>query len=231
MNLGNPIAVGNTAEIFQIDNKIIKVFNALLPDGEAIQEASKQQYAHLCGLPVPKILDVTNIDGKQAIVMEYVKGETLGNLFLKNRKQVEYYLDISVNMQQEIHNIFTDNIEPMYDRLYRQISTGKSLNKDQKNRLLHKLESFTFENRLCHGDFHLFNIMMRTNSLVVIDWADSSTGNILADIFRTYLLYSEFSVDLAELYLQLYCSKSGLLRSDIFEWAPVIAGARLSENI
>jgi hypothetical protein len=30
--------------------------------------------------------------------------------------------------------------------------------------------------------------------------------------------------------LRLYCEKSGLLRSEVFQWAPIIAGARLSEK-
>jgi tRNA A-37 threonylcarbamoyl transferase component Bud32 len=231
MNLGNPIAIGNTAKIYLSDNKIIKVFNDYLPDTESINEANKQKYAYSCGLPVPKILDVTKINGKQAIIMEYFKGETLGDLLFKDKEQAEYYLNISVNMQLEIHKIIPDAIEPMYDKLYRQIELVNILDKRQKSYLLKKLESITYENRLCHGDFHLYNLIKVNNQLVVIDWVDLSAGDIRADIYRTYLLYSQFSSDLAEMYLRLYCDKSGLLRSDVFQWAPIIAGARLSESV
>lgn len=231
MNLGNPIAIGNTATIYLSDNKIVKVFNDYLPDTESINEANKQKYAYSCGLPVPEILDVTKINGKQAIIMEYFKGETLGDLLFKDKEQAEYYLNISVNMQLEIHKIIPDAIEPMYDKLYRQIELVNILDKRQKSYLLKKLESITYENRLCHGDFHLYNLIKVNNQLVVIDWVDSSAGDIRADIFRTYLLYSQFSSDLAEMYLRLYCDKSGLLRSDVFQWAPIIAGARLSESV
>lgn len=65
----------------------------------------------------------------------------------------------------------------------------------------------------------------------VIDWVDASAGDIRADVYRTYLLYSQFSSELADIYLRLYCEKSGLLKSEVFQWAPVIAGARLSENV
>lgn len=82
MILGNPIASGNTAKIYLYDNKIVKVFNNILPDTESINEANKQKYAYSCELPVPKILDVTKINGEQAIIMEYVKGETLGDYVL-----------------------------------------------------------------------------------------------------------------------------------------------------
>ncbi len=231
MILGNPIARGNTSKIYLSDNKIVKVFNDFLPDTESINEANKQKYAYSCGLPVPEILEVTKINGEQAIIMEYVKGETLGDLMFKDKEQAEYYMNISVDMQLEIHSIFADAIEPMYDKLYRQIETVNKLDKRQKSYLLKKLESFTYENRLCHGDFHLFNLIKTDNQVVVIDWVDSSAGDIRADIYRTYLLYSQFSSELADMYLRLYCENSGLLRSEVFQWAPIIAGARLSESV
>ncbi|MFJ8067219.1 phosphotransferase [Psychrobacillus sp. NPDC096426] len=231
MILGNPIARGNTAKIYLSDNKIVKVYNDYLPDTESINEANKQKYAYSCGLPVPKILEVTKINGDQAIIMEYVNGETLGDLMLRDKEQAEYYMSISVDMQLRIHSIIPDAIEPMYDKLHRQIESVNTLDKRQKSYLLEKLGSFTYENRLCHGDFHLFNLIMTDNKVVVIDWVDSSAGDIRADIYRTYLLYSQFSSELADMYLRLYCEKSGLLRSEVFQWAPIIAGARLSENV
>jgi aminoglycoside phosphotransferase (APT) family kinase protein len=231
MNLGHPIAQGNTAKIYLLDNNIVKIFNNYLPDTESLNEANKQSYAYSCGLPVPEVLDVTKINGEQAIVMEYIKGETLGDLMFQDERKAEYYLNISVDIQFKIHSIKPDRIEPMHDKLSRQIEMATSLDKRQKSFLLEKLDSMTYEKRLCHGDFHLFNLIKTDNQVVIIDWVDSSAGDIRADIYRTYLLYSHFSPELADLYLRLYCEKSGLLRSDIFQWAPIIAGARLSENV
>lgn len=231
MNLGNPIAIGNTAKIYLYENKIIKVFNDYLPDTESSYEANKQKYAFSCGLLVPKVLDVTKIEGKQAIIMEYIKGRTLGDLLTENMEQAEYYINISVDIQQKIHMIKADSFEPMSEKLRRQIKSVHNLDEKQKSYLIQKMDSMTFENRLCHGDFHLFNLIMSDNKVTIIDWVDSSVGDIRADIYRTYLLYSQFSLELAEMYLRLYCEKSGLSKYDVFQWAPIIAGARLSENV
>ncbi|MFA9559482.1 aminoglycoside phosphotransferase family protein [Evansella sp. AB-rgal1] len=234
MDLGNPIAKGNTAKIYHSDNKIVKVFNGFLPDTESTNEANKQRYAYACGLPVPEVFGVTKINGEQAIIMEFIKGETLGDLVFKDKKQAEYYLNISVDMQLKIHSINPkpEAIEAMYDKLYRQIETMNKLDEKQKIELLKKLDSFTYENRLCHGDFHIFNLIKTDNNkVVVIDWVDASAGDIYADVYRTYLLYSQVSSELADMYLRLYCEKSGILKSEVFQWAPVIAGARLSESV
>ncbi|MDQ0232632.1 aminoglycoside phosphotransferase family protein [Metabacillus malikii] len=231
MHLGTPIAKGNTAEVYLCNNKIIKVFNDYLPDTESIKEANKQKYAYSCGLPVPKVLDVTIIAGKQAIIMEYAKGETLADLYLKDKNKAVFYLTISVEVQQEIHNIIPIEIESMHDKLSRQIQAVNSLDKRLKSHLIRKLESMTFENRLCHGDFHLYNLIKTENQVVVIDWVDASSGDIRADVYRTYLIYSQYSIELAELHLKIYCDKSGLVREEIFQWAPIIAAARLSEHV
>ncbi|MEG2290200.1 MAG: hypothetical protein RR891_09950 [Clostridium sp.] len=77
MNLGEPIARGNAATIYLLDNKIIKFFNDRSPETEALYESRKQKLAYSYGLPVPKIFDVTTVNEKQAIIMEYIKGQTL----------------------------------------------------------------------------------------------------------------------------------------------------------
>ena len=231
MDLGTPIAVGNTAKIYLHKNRIVKVFNDYLPSTESSYEANKQKYAHSCGLPVPKILDVTKIDGKQAIIMEYIKGRTIGETLSEDIEQAEYYLNITVEIQQKIHMIVADTLEPMSEKLSRQIKSAHNLDEKQKSALLKRLDSMTFEKRLCHGDFHMFNLIMTNNKVTIIDWVDSSAGDIHADIYRTYLLYSQLSEELADMYLNLYCEKSGLSKDDVFQWAPIIAGARLSECI
>lgn len=232
MDLGSPIAKGNTAKIYLQEDRIIKVFNNNLPPSESLYEANKQKIAYSCGLLVPKILDVIEVDGKQAIIMEYINGRTIGDLLTENMNQAEYYMNISIDVQRKIHMVVApDSLESMTVKLRRQIELAPQLNAKQKNALLKKLESMTYEKRLCHGDFHVFNLILSDDKVTIIDWVDSSAGDIRADVYRTYLLYTQFSEEIAELYLLLSCEKSGLLKEEIFQWAPIIAAARLSENV
>jgi tRNA A-37 threonylcarbamoyl transferase component Bud32 len=231
MNLGTPTAIGNTAKVYLYENKIYKVFNDSLPVGESITEAKKQQYAHSCGLPVPEIYDVTHIDGKQAIIMEHMKGRPIGDILDDNRERAEYYMGMSVDIQMGIHQIKAHSIEPMSEKLRRQIESAPELDHHMKSILLKKLDSMTFEEKLCHGDCHLFNLILSENNITIIDWVDSSAGDRRADVYRTYLLYSQVSKVLADMYMRLYCEKSGLSKDEIFQWAPIIAAARLSERV
>lgn len=231
MNLGEPIAKGNTAAIYLYNGKIIKVFNDNLPDTEAEYEAKKQLYAYSCGLPVPYIYEVTKVNGSQAIIMEHIEGKTIGELILNDMTKAEQYLMLSVDIQLKIHAVKAPDLELMTDKLHRQILSADLLKDKQKNALLEKLFSINHNKYLCHGDYHVFNLIIKENQFTIIDWVDASAGDVRADVYRTYLLYSHFSMDLANLYLQLYCDKSGISQNGIFIWAPIIAGARLAEHV
>lgn len=225
------IASGNTAKIYLHENKVIKVFNKELPHTEANYEAERQKFAYSCGLPVPKVLDVTRMDEMPAIIMEYAEGRSLGDIIFDDMSKAEYYMEIAVDTQRMIHMCNADTLEPMSDKLTRQIKAAGLLSDNQKDALLKRLNTFKIDNKLCHGDYHVFNVIYSNGDVTIIDWVDSSAGDIRADVYRSYLLYSQFSMELADLYLRLYCKKSGLLKEEVFIWAPIIAGARLAENV
>ena len=231
MNLGEPIAKGNTAKIYLHNGKIIKVFNRSLPETEAEYEAKKQIYAYSCGLPVPYIYEVTKVKGSQAIVMEQIEGSTIGEIIFSDMTKAEQYMSLSVDTQLKIHAVKAPEIESMTDKLHRQILSAKLLKDRQKNSLSEKLFGIKYEKFLCHGDYHVFNLILNGDQVTIIDWVDASAGDVRADAYRTYLLYSQVSMELANLYLHLYCDKSGISKNEIFIWAPIIAGARLSENV
>jgi aminoglycoside phosphotransferase (APT) family kinase protein len=231
VDLGLPIATGNTAAIYLLENKVVKVFDDRLPDWEAAYEAQKQRFAYACGLPVPWIIDVTHVDGKPAIVMEYVNGPTLGSLMQQDLANAEAYLSLSIVLQRRVHAVDADSLEPMKDRLSRQIQGAPGLDSAVRARLLDGLNLLPFEKKLCHGDFHVFNLVQTGRDIVILDWVTACAGTVCADVYRTYLLYFLFSPDLAGLYLRLYCDACGVRREDVFAWAPFVAAARLSEGV
>ena len=231
MNCKTPIASGNTAEIFLHEDKIIKLFKDFLPNGVAKYEADKQMFVASQGLSVPCIYEVTEINGQQAIIMEHINGKTIGSIIFNDITKAEKYMKLSVEVQLKIHNIKTDELVQMFDKLTNQIQCASVISEKQKNALLEKLNNMEYENRLCHGDYHVNNLILCDQDVSIIDWADASAGDVKADVCRSYLLYSQHYLELADLYLRLYCEKSGLSENDILAWMPIIAGARLSENV
>lgn len=234
VDLGSAIATGNTADVFLYNNKVIKLFKEYLPPTEATYEAKKQKFAYSCGLNVPRVFEVTKINGRQAIVMEYINGETLGQQIQNKMGSVEHYIDIFVNVQKEIHTVKIhqdDEVESMAEKLNRQINSAPTLGEEQKIKLLSRLSSLQYEPKLCHGDLHPYNLLVSNELISIIDWVDASAGDPRADVCRTYLLISSYSHELAELYLRSYCNRANISKKAILEWMAIIAGARLNEHI
>ena len=78
-------------------------------------------------------------------------------------------------------------MELMRERLERQIKSVHKLDERKKKDILQKLDFITFDFRLCHGDFHPFNLILSKEEKVkVIDWVDASSG-IFAQMYFEHI--------------------------------------------
>jgi tRNA A-37 threonylcarbamoyl transferase component Bud32 len=231
MNWGKQIGKGNTADIYLREGRIIKVLHERFPAGEAAIEATKQRLARDGGLHVPQIFEVGEENGRQIIVMEHCPGRSMGDILFDDLTQAERLLKWSVELQRQIHAICAPGIEKMKPKLAGRLHAEKRLTDRQRDKLLQQLQAMSYEERLCHGDFHVNNIIVGEGEPFLIDWVDATAGDIRADACRSYLLYSHRSQELAQLYLRLYCESSGFSEEEILGWLPILAAARLAEGI
>ena len=72
-------------------------------EGESFTESVIREVWEETGLNIPKVLEVTMIDGKWAIVSEYIKGKTLAQLMEEDVDKKDEYLELFVNLQIEVH--------------------------------------------------------------------------------------------------------------------------------
>ncbi|GAK14363.1 phosphotransferase family protein [Geomicrobium sp. JCM 19039] len=232
MVVKRPFAKGNTADLYRCEHHVVKVFKEYLPKTEALYEAQKQRLAYSTGLRVPRVADVIEVEGRQAIVMEYIQGKPIGPLLQKNEQQDEFYIRVCVDVHVEIHQIQPefDALEPMTGKLRRQLNAS-DLERNIVDLLLNRLSTFQFEPRLCHGDFHPNNVLIDQEDVTIIDWVDASVGDRRADVARTYILIAQSSLPLAKQYLTIYCEQAGVIEEEIYQWIPIIAAARLTEHL
>jgi RIO-like serine/threonine protein kinase len=242
------IAAGATADVYlDNNNRLVKLFKYNFSKEHLEKEANNQKIIYEIGIPVPKIYEIIKIDGRYGIVMEYIKGISLGEKLLRNNDyvnginignnilekidEIKYYLNIIIDLQIKINSIELKEYPLMKEKLMRQINAAKHINKEQKNIFLGKLEKMEFKKYLCHGDLHPFNLIETDDGIKIIDWADATIGNIEADVYRSYFIYWAFSPEIADDYLKIYCKKAKIDRENILAYEPIITVARLSENI
>ena len=102
MDLSTTIAVRPTKKIYRDGNCVIKVMNEDHSASDVLNEAFNMSVVHETGFPAPALYEVLKIDGKWALVMEYIEGKTLAELIKENPANTEAYFNKMVDIQRGI---------------------------------------------------------------------------------------------------------------------------------
>ncbi len=227
MNLEKIIAIRNAKTVYKDGDNCVKVFNADYSKADILNEALNQARVEELSLNVPKIKEITKVEGKWAIVTEYIKGKTLQQLMDENPEKKNEYLSKFVDLQILVQNNTCPLLTKLKDKMNRKIKLA-DINAMTKYDLHTRLESMPKGNALCHGDFNPSNIIIADDGKAyIIDWSHATQGNPCADVARTYLLFW-LAGDLngAEKYLNLYCEKSKKTPKDVQRWLPIVAASQ-----
>lgn len=230
MNLDIKIGKGAQADVYLYNNYAIKVFKENYNKAFVFYEAMITSFIENSGLPIAKVYEILNIHNKIAIKMDYIEGRNLNECLLSDINNAQNYIDIMVDLQIDIHSKKIKLPLSLKNKLKEKILGNVIIDINKRKKLLEILNELPEENALCHGDFHGNNIINNCNGYYVIDWIDATNGCSSADVCRTYMIYSFYSKELANMYLESYCTKSKKAQNDILDWLPVVAAARLSEN-
>lgn len=228
MKLDKIVAVRNTKTIYRDGDKIVKLFDEHYSKSDILNEALNQARVEETGLNIPKLLEVTKIDGKWAIVIEYIPGKTLEQLMKEHPEKIDEYLNLFVDLQMEIHNKRAPLLNKLKDKMNRKISQT-DLSATTRYELHTRLDSLPKHAKVCHGDFNPSNIIISEDGTpYIIDWSHATQGNASADVARTYLLFwLAGQIDLAEKYLNLFCEKSDTAKQYVQKWIPIVAASQM----
>ena len=227
MKLEKIIAVRTTKTVYRDNDKTIKVFNEDYSKADILNEALNQARVEETSLNIPKVLEVTKIDNKWAIVSEYIEGKTLAQLMEEDKSRFYEYLERFVDIQMEMHSKQVPLLNKLKDKMNRKISET-SLDATTRYDLHTRLEAMPKGTKLCHGDFNPSNIIITKDDVpYIIDWSHATMGNASADVARTYLLFwLNGDIDGAEKYLNLFCKKSDTAKQYVQKWIPIVAASQ-----
>jgi aminoglycoside phosphotransferase (APT) family kinase protein len=134
-------------------------------------------------------------------------------------------------LQLQVHSHAATQFANLKMRLAASIRRASTLGEPRRRTLLAGLTAMPEGDRLCHGDFHPYNIMGPPAREVLIDWPNACQGDPAADACRTYVLLRSVSAELASAYVGAYSQVSGESRDTIMKWLPFVAAARLAEGV
>ncbi|MBR5121019.1 MAG: phosphotransferase [Oscillospiraceae bacterium] len=229
MKLDRVIAVRNNKTIYRDGDRCVKVFSEDYSKADVLNEALNQARIEETGLNIPKILEVTVVEGKWAIVSEFIKGKTLAQLMAEDEEgeKKQEYLELLVDLQLTVHSKKCPLLNKLKDKMSRKIASTE-LDATTRYDLHTRLEGMPKHDKVCHGDFNPSNIIITEDGTpYILDWSHATQGNASADAARTYLLFwLNGDMEGAKQYLELFRKKSNTAKQYVQKWMPIVAASQ-----
>ncbi len=227
MKLDRIIAVRTGKTVYRDGDNCVKVFDKDYSKADVLNEALNQARVEETGLNIPKIKEVTMIDGKWAIISEFIPGKTLARLMEEEPEKKDEYLALLVDIQLAVQSKECTLLTKLKDKMNRKISISE-LDATARYDLHTRLESMPKHKKLCHGDFNPSNIIITEDGTpYILDWSHATQGNASADAARTYLLFwLAGDIEGADKYLELFCKKSNTAKQYVQKWMPIVAASQ-----
>lgn len=230
--IGPRLGSGKMAEAFHYGDHVLKLYRDPSSRSVAFGEAAILAIVGEHGLPTPAVHEAGPYAGRWGLVMDRAPGQPLASLATADPALLPAALEAMVSLHLAIHACTEVRLSPLKPRLAERLRQAPGLDAALREALLARLAGLPEGTRLCHGDFHPFNIIGPPGAAMIVDWPDATSGPPAADVARSYVLMRHGAGhELSDAYLDRYLAASQLTEADIRAWLPIIAAARLAENV
>ena len=241
------MAQGRTAEIYAWDDQhVLKLYRKWCPPDWVDYEARIARAVYEAGIPSPEAGEILEVDGRRGLIYERLEGVSILQDMNARPWTLWKHARSLAELQAGIHQKFIPGLPTYKDRLHYDISKSPQLTDALRTKAIALLDTLPDARNICHGDYHPGNVLLTRNGPVVIDWMTACSGSPWADVARTSLILSIGAKAagkqihpiirmLIKLYHRTYLNRYHRLIPDtgneLKRWIPVIAAARLNEDI
>lgn len=232
------IAKGASAELFDIGNgQALKLFRDSVSDEMIAREAEASIHAGACGVPTAAAIGRQAWDGRRGIVYPRLEGVTVMDWIRRNPIRAGWALDRMGAIHGAMHKAGGWTLRSLKQVLATDIAYGPAPDALQRAAIAY-LHMLPDGEALTHGDFHLGNVMMTPQGMMVIDWSKAAAGHPAADAVRSEMLMrfgigpTDWATNLwrdwaAGRLRKSYLGSSAVTAQDMERWRPVVALAWL----
>lgn len=127
MKLDNFVASSDIYDVYESDGMAVRIYKK--PEYKekclyaALTHARVETTLGNSFIKMPVLHEVSVIDGKWAITMDFIKGKTLQRLMDENPDKKDTYLNQFIDIQCEIHAQYMPLLSKLKDKMARQIKT------------------------------------------------------------------------------------------------------------
>lgn len=245
------LAQGREAEVFlRDDGRVLKLFREAAWRDRAQSELAALAALRAAGVDAPHAYELIEVDGRPGVVMDRVEGD---DMLTAVGKRPWWVWPAGASMARA-HVAMHDVAAPpetlaLNAYLRNRIEAGRGLVRaEHADFALELLAGLPQGDRLCHGDFHLGNILGYFSAPAIIDWGNATRGEPMADVARTVLLHRFGELPpgssralqlfarvgrrvLVARYLRVYRSSRPIDADELNRWLIVRVAARYVEGI
>lgn len=241
------IAEGRTAVVYSWDDEhILKLYRDWCPSDWVDYEARIARAVHEAGVPSPAAGEIVEINGRRGLIYERLDGMSMLQEMNTRPWMLLKYARRLAELQVQIHRQSIPELPSYKGRLDHDIHNARHLSQDLQEKALAVLAALPDGQSLCHGDYHPGNILITPRGPVVIDWMTACVGVRAADVARTHLLLTigpkaagnlvspliKWAIKAYDrMYRDHYHSLVPEAQKQVDRWLPVVAAARLNEDI
>ena len=243
-----PVAQGRTAEIYAWDaTHILKLYRDWCPRHWVEHESQVAHAIVAAGIPTPTAGEIVEIEGRRGIIYERVRAFSMLQDIRAHPWRLWLHAHALAELQAQVHRLVVPGLPRYRDGLAHDISHASALPEPLRQLALERLATLPDGETLCHGDLHPDNVLITERGPLIIDWMTAVSGSPWADVARTSMILSIgvraadrqqvpfylrwFASFFYRAYLRHYHALNPDLQEELPRWAPVIAAARLAEEI
>ena len=247
MVLGKALGSGQTATVYEYEDKAIKMFMKSTPYKHIEYEFNIGLCINNLPIKAPRTYELIKLDNQYCIVYEKAKGILLRTTLEDAPHKVVSIAKQMAQLHLEIHRNTANNLITQKERLRGLIRKSEDMLGAKTERICTYLDKLPQSSILCHGDFHLDNIITG-NRDYVLDWTNAYMGHPLSDVTRTMIILESpfipkdastlvriFAKPLKNLllkyYLNYYFKYSDYSKTDMVPFRLPLLAARLTESL
>lgn len=183
------IAEGREAEMFALDDeRVLRLYRPGTPRERVEKNVAASGAIEGVGVRVPRTYEIREVEGRIGVVMERIPGKDLLDLIARKPWRVWWVGRVSGEVHAKLgETVAPAGLETMHERTRRFATQSPDIPDGYRDIVLRALETLPEGDRLCHGDLHPANLMMKDGEAVVIDWANATRGVPEADYERSKL--------------------------------------------
>ena len=190
------IGEGAHGEVFRIaEDTIVKVYRPTV-SMEAIQrEKQLSRWAFVKGLPTAISFDIVRVGERYGVVYEMLDARSASDYIKESYENFERFVFKSVELMNQIHavEVMPGELPDMKKETIGWIgSLEKYLPSDACDKLTKLTEKVPDSHTLLHGDYHLKNILVTGDDLMLIDMDTLCAGDPIFEVATVYNSYMEF---------------------------------------